>query len=156
MGALDLGDGGAGALGHGRTTSVPAALSGMRAPSRTASDLQAGGPDGWENASSETGRWVAASTAAWGWQVGGEHLVELGGIDGEPGGGPGPVGIGQRDLGGGQGAVGGAGGHLGEALALVGGERGDEDEANDVGEPGGGVGDHRAAVGVADGQDRPG
>ena len=56
-------------------------------------------------------------------------------------GGPGPVGrrIGQRDLGGGQGAVGGAGGHLGEALALVGGERGDEDEANDVGEPGGGA-----------------
>src|SRR4029453_1230843 len=48
-----------------RTTSVPAALSGEASTVQDGSDFQAGGPDGSENASSETGRWVAASTAAW-------------------------------------------------------------------------------------------
>src|SRR3954447_21644781 len=47
-----------------RTTSVPAALSGDASTVQDGSDFQAGGPDGSVKASSETGRWVAASTAA--------------------------------------------------------------------------------------------
>ena len=62
----------------------------------------------------------------------------------------------QRDLRRPQDAVARAGGHLAQALALVGRERGDEHESDDVAEPGRRVGDHRAGVGVADGQDRPG
>src|SRR5512132_2462749 len=47
-----------------RTTSVPAALAGDASTVQDGSDFPAGGPDGSENASSETGRWVAAITAA--------------------------------------------------------------------------------------------
>src|SRR6185295_13855066 len=47
-----------------RTTSVPAALSGDASTVQHGSDFQAGGPDGSVKASSETGRWVAAITAA--------------------------------------------------------------------------------------------
>src|SRR4029453_11542438 len=46
-----------------RTTSVPAALSGEASTVQDGSDFQAGGPDGSENASSETGPWGAANTA---------------------------------------------------------------------------------------------
>jgi hypothetical protein len=42
-----------------------------------------------------------------------------------------------------------------ESLAFVRREGGDEDEADDVLRAGGGIRDHRAAVGVPDGQDRP-
>ena len=91
-------------------------------------------------------------------QVGGERLVELRGIDRELGGGSRAVRsrVLQRELRRPQDAVAGAGGHLAEALALVRGERGDEDEPADVAETGCRVGDHRAAVGMADGEDRPG
>src|ERR687888_2052815 len=47
-----------------RTTSVPAALSGDARTVQDGRDFQAGGPDGSVKASSETGRWVAAITAA--------------------------------------------------------------------------------------------
>ena len=108
-------------------------------------------------ASSETGRWVAAITAACcagrsaanaSWSLAGSiaNSVAV----------PAPSGsrVLERDLRGPQDAVARPGGHLAEALALVGGERGDEDEPDDVAEPGRRVGDHRAAVGVADGEDR--
>src|SRR5512132_1592310 len=64
MRALDFGDGGAGALGHGPDHVGAGALSGDASTVQDGSDFQAGGPDGSENASSETGRWVAAITAA--------------------------------------------------------------------------------------------
>ena len=41
-----------------------------------------------------------------------------------------------------------------QGFAFVGGEGGDVDQADDVVGVGGGVGDHRTAVGVADGKDR--
>jgi hypothetical protein len=44
---------------------------------------------------------------------------------------------------------------LAESLAFLWREGGDEDEADDVLRAGGGVRDNRAAVGVADGEDRP-
>src|SRR6478735_3174886 len=47
-----------------RTTSVPAALSADATTAQDGSDFQAGGPHGSVKASSATGRWVAASTAA--------------------------------------------------------------------------------------------
>ncbi len=43
---------------------MPAALSGDATTAQDGSDFQAGGPDGSVKASSETGRWVAAITAA--------------------------------------------------------------------------------------------
>src|SRR4051794_22097963 len=47
-----------------RITSVPAALSELASTVHDGSDFHAGGPDGSVKASSETGRWVAAITAA--------------------------------------------------------------------------------------------
>ncbi len=49
-----------------RTTSVPAALSPVATTAQQGKSFQAGAPDASENASSATGRWVAAiSAAAW-------------------------------------------------------------------------------------------
>jgi hypothetical protein len=47
-----------------RMTSLPAALSPVATTARTGNVFHAGAPDGSENASSATGRWVAAISAA--------------------------------------------------------------------------------------------
>ena len=114
---------------------MPAALSPVATTAQDGSDFQAGGPHGSENASSATGRWVAAIRAACSaGQVGGERVVELRGIDRELDGGLRAVPVGYWS---GTSAVFRtlslrAGLDLAQALALVGGEGGDEDEADDV------------------------
>ena len=60
----------------------------------------------------------------------------------------------QRDQGAAQDAILRAAFDLGEALPFLGSEGGDVDQADDVPGSGGGVGDHRTAVGVADDQHR--
>jgi hypothetical protein len=62
----------------------------------------------------------------------------------------------QLDQGGGQDAVAGIALDLEQGLAHLRGEGGDVDQPDDVIGVGGGVGDHGAAVGVADGNDRAG
>src|SRR6185312_16868601 len=83
-------------------------------------------------------------------QVGGEGLPQQCGVDRELGRGP-AVRAGRvlvRDQGRVQDAVLGGRRHLAQALALIGGERRDEDQAGHVRGAGGGVGDDRTAVGV--------
>src|SRR4029450_1844759 len=70
-----------------RTTSVPAALSGDASTVQDGSDFQAGGPDGSVKASSETGRWVAAITAACcAGRAAGNQARGFRGSGGDPGG----------------------------------------------------------------------
>ena len=65
-------------------TSAPAALSPVATTAQEGRVFQAGGPDCSEKANSATERWVAAMSGGLGWgRVGGEGVVELGGIDGE-------------------------------------------------------------------------
>ena len=61
--ALGLGDRGASALGHGADHVGAGALSGEASTVQDGSDFQAGGPDGSENASSATGRWLRLLSA---------------------------------------------------------------------------------------------
>ena len=114
---------------------MPAALSGDATTAQDGSDFQAGGPDGSVNA--ELGDRPLGRGHHGGLlrrQVGGEHVVELRGIDRELGGGlrAVPVGYWSGTSAPSEDAVPRACGHLAQDLALVGGERGDEDEPDDV------------------------
>src|SRR5207248_351883 len=91
-------------------------------------------------------------------QVGGEGLVEPGGVDGEFHRGLGAVTgrVLQLEQGGIQDAVRGVAFDVREGLAFVWGEGGDVDQADHVAGVGRGVGDDGTAVGVTDGEHRPG
>ncbi len=140
-----------------RTTSVPAALSPVATTAQDGRSFHAGGPFGSENASlgdrslrrGDQRRLLVG-------EIAGERLASLRGVDGEL---RRRSTVRRRVLAGHQCAV----EHavlrrrlgLAQPLALVGGEGGDEDQADDVCPPRRGVADHGAAVRVADGE-RPG
>jgi hypothetical protein len=116
---------------------VPAALSRDAGTVQDGSAFQAGGPDGSVKASSATGRWVAAITAAcFAGRSAASTSWSFAGSIANSAAVPAPSGVGYRSATRRpQDAVARACGHLAKALALVGGEHGDEDEPDDVAEP---------------------
>ena len=122
-------------------------------------DFQAGAPDGSENASSAPG--AASRHQARPARPAGRRRTSRGTWSGRSrtrplSPAPSPVGYCTRDQRAFETLSFEAALDLAEALALVRGEGGDVDEPDDVRGIGGGVRDHRASVGVADRDDRPG
>src|ERR1043165_9498574 len=129
-----------------RTRSAPAALSPVATPAQDGSFLQAGGPTASLNAAGALGR--GHQRGGLRGQVGGEGLPEQRRVDPELDRGlavP-PGGIVVLDQGRVQDAVFGLGRDLAQAFAFIGGDGGNEDQADDVRGAGRGVADDRAAV----------
>jgi hypothetical protein len=138
------------------TMSAAAALSPVATAAQHGGFYQAGGPDASLNAAAAAGRWVAAISAVCsaGRSAAKASRSSAGLIANSTEVSPCSSGILVLDQDRPQDAVLRAALDVAQVLPLLGGERGDKDQADDVRGTGGGVGDDRAAVGVPGQQHR--